>query len=105
IGADPSTLAMRVRAPLSFLEVLEFDVGTARAGWFTFGLVVTALVPLVIASGPRLRWATRAWLLVLASFALPWLPSRLSVPTAVPAPEGMLIPAALGVAMAAGLGV
>jgi hypothetical protein len=66
---------------------------------------VTAAVPLVIASGPRLVWATRAWVLTLASFALAWLPTRISVTAPVPAPAGVLVGAALGLAFAAGLGV
>ena len=91
--------------PLSPGEVIRFDVGPARAGWFTIGLIVIAVVPLVIASGSQLVWATRAWILTLASFALAWLPGRISATAAVPAPEGVLVPAALGVALAAGLGV
>ena len=105
IGADAATLGLRPRPPLSVADLLKFDVGPAHAGWFTFGLVVIAAVPLVIASGPRLAWATRAWLLILVSFAVTWLPARISVSAPVAAPEGMLIPAALGVAVAAGMGV
>ena len=105
IGADAETLGLRARPALSIAEALRFDVGPARSGWITLGLVVAAAVPLVIASGPRLWWATRAWLLALASFALVWAPTRISATAAVPAPEGVLIPAALGLAVAAGLGV
>jgi GT2 family glycosyltransferase len=104
-GSDPSSLGLRARPPLSFGDVIRFDVGPARAGWLTIGLIVTAVVPLVIASGPRLVWATRAWIMTLASFALAWLPGRISPTAALPAPEGVLVPAALGVALAAGLGV
>jgi hypothetical protein len=94
-----------VRSPLSLGDALRFDSGPARSGWYTLGLVVIAFVPLVIASGPRLVWATRMWLLALCSFLLVWLPTRLSATAAVPAPEGVLVPAALGIAVAAGLGV
>jgi len=105
IGADASTLGLRVRAPMSLGDVLRFDVGPARSGWFTLGLIVTAAVPLVIASGPRLIWATRAWVLTITSFALAWLPTRISATLPVAAPEGVLVLAALGLAFAAGLGV
>src|SRR5207244_1342058 len=37
--------------------------------------------------------------------ALAWLPTRLSPTLPVPAPDGVLVPAALGLALAAGLGV
>ena len=85
--------------------MLRFDVGPARAGWYTLGLVVAAVVPLVVASGSRFVWATRAWMLTLVSLALAWLPTRISATAPVPAPEGILVPAALGLAFAAGLGV
>jgi len=42
------------------------------------GIVAAAAVPLTIATGPRLAWATRAWVLAAISFALAWLPGRLS---------------------------
>ncbi len=105
IGADAATLGLRARTPLSLGDLLRFDVGPARSGWFTLGLIVAAAVPLLIASGPRLVWATRAWILILASFALAWLPTRISPGAPVAAPEGVLVPAALGLALAAGLGV
>ncbi|HEY3188160.1 MAG TPA: hypothetical protein VGJ70_11840, partial [Solirubrobacteraceae bacterium] len=105
LGADPATQSRRARAPLTLGDALRFDSGPARSGWYTLGLLVIAFVPLVIATGPRLVWATRMWLLALLSFLLVWLPTRLSVTAAVPAPEGVLVPAAIGLAVAAGLGV
>ena len=105
LGADAATLGLQVRAPLSFSDMIRFDVGPAPAGWFTLGLLVAALVPLVIASGPALVWASRMWIVTLASFALAWVPTRLSATAPVPVPSGVLVPAALGLAVAAGLGV
>src|SRR5262249_39712938 len=105
LGADPATQARRARVPRSLGDLLRFDTGPARSGWYTLGLVVIAFVPLVIATGPRLVWATRMWLLTLLSFLLAWLPARVSVTGAVRAPEGVLVPAAIGLAVAAGLGV
>jgi len=105
IGADPATLALRVRQPLTLADALRFDAGPASSGWYTLGLVVVALIPLVIATGNRLVWATRAWVLALCSFALAWLPGRISATAPVPSPSGVLVPAALGLAIAGGLGV
>ena len=59
----------------------------------------------MLASGPRLVWATRAWVLALVSFAFVWIPSRFFPDTPMPAVEGLLVPAALGVSLAVGLGV
>jgi GT2 family glycosyltransferase len=105
LGADPATLALRVRSPLTLADALRFDAGPARSGWYTLGLVVVALIPLVIATGARLVWGTRAWMLALCSFVLAWLPGRISATAPVPAPSGVLVPAALGLAIAGGLGV
>ncbi|MDQ1509766.1 MAG: hypothetical protein QOG50_1610, partial [Actinomycetota bacterium] len=105
IGADAATLGLRVGSPMTVGDTLRFDVGSARAGWFTLGLVVAAVVSLLFATGPRFVWAARAWILALASFALAWLPTRISPTLPVPAVEGVLVPAALGLAIAAGIGV
>jgi hypothetical protein len=104
IGADPAALALRVRPPMTLADALRFDAGPARSGWYTLGLVAVALVPLVIASGTRLVWATRAWMLALLSFLAAWLPGRLSATAPLPAPSGVLVPAALGLAIAGGIG-
>ena len=74
-------------------------------GWVPSGCSSPRRLPLVVATGERLAWAGRAWMLALLSFACAWLPSRLDVHASVPAPEGVLVPAALGLALAAGLGV
>jgi GT2 family glycosyltransferase len=104
-GADSATLGFQPHAPLSLSSVLGFHTARAGAGLAPFGLLAAAAVPLAIATGPRLAWATRAWVLALASYALTWLPGRISAGGAVPAPEGLLIGAALGLSFAAGLGV
>ena len=40
---------------MTFGDMLRFDVGPARAGWYTLGLVVAAVVPLLIATRTQLR--------------------------------------------------
>jgi hypothetical protein len=105
IGADAETLGLHIGSPMTVGDMLRFDVGPAHTGWFTLGLVVAAVVPLLFATGERFVWAARAWLLALASFTLAWLPTRLSPTLPVPAVEGVLVPAALGLAIAAGIGV
>jgi GT2 family glycosyltransferase len=104
-GADAATLGFLPRPPLSLGDALHFQTGPAATGFVAWGLVAAAAVPLAIATGPRLAWAARAWMLAAISFTLAWLPSRLSASAPVPAPEGVLVGAALGLALAAGLGV
>jgi hypothetical protein len=84
---------------------LHFQTGRAGAGLASWGIVAAAAVPLAIATGGRLAWATRAWMLAAASFALAWLPGRVSPGAALPAPEGVLVGAAVALAFACGLGV
>lgn len=105
LGADGATLGLQPRGPLSLGAILHFETGRAGAGLAPWGIVAAAAVPLAIATGNRLAWATRAWMLAACSFALAWLPSRLSPGAAVPAPEGVLVGAAIGLAFACGLGV
>jgi hypothetical protein len=70
-----------------------------------WGLFVAAAVPLFVATGPRLAWATRGWALALAGWALVWVPARFAPHVSVPAPEAGLTLAALGLALALGIGV
>jgi len=103
-GADAATLGLLPRVPLGPLEVLTARTGRAGAGLAPYGILVAALVPLALASGSRLSWAIRGWTLAAVSFAVAWLPGRLAPDLAVPAPEGILVGAALGLAVAAGIG-
>lgn len=103
-GADAATWGLLPRPPLSLADALAFRTGDAGAGLAPFGILVAATLPLAVATGARLAWAGRAWVLATMSFAAAWLPARLDADVPVPAPEGVLVPAALGLALAAGLG-
>jgi GT2 family glycosyltransferase len=102
---DGASLGFLARDPIGLGAILRFNTGPAGAGWAPYGLLVAAALPLFVASGARLRWAARAWLLVAVSYALAWLPGRLDASLARPEPEGVLVGAALGLALATGLGV
>jgi GT2 family glycosyltransferase len=105
LAADAATLGAQPRASLSFASVLQFHTGRAGAGAAPWGILAAAFVPIAIAAGPRLSWALRAWVLAAISFALAWLPGRLSAGATVLAPDAVLVGAAIGLAFAAGLGV
>ena len=104
-GADGAALGFAFRPSLSLADVLRFQSGPSGAGWAAFGCLAAAALSLAIATGPRLAWAARAWALALVGFAAVWLPARFAPDTSVPAPEAALSLAALGLALAAGLGV
>lgn len=105
LGADAATFGAQPRASLSFVALLHFHTGRAGAGLAPWGIVAAAVVPLAIATGPRLAWAMRSWVLAAMSFAVAWLPGRISAGATVLSPNGVLVAAALGFAFAAGLGV
>lgn len=92
-------------ATLDLSEVLRFHTGPAGAGAGGWTLLLAAALALLVTTGPRLAWAARAWVLALVGFGLAWLPAVIAHNAPVPAPEGLLVPAALGIALAVGLGV
>jgi GT2 family glycosyltransferase len=102
---DGASLGLLVRHVPTLAQVLRFSTGPAGAGIAPWGLLVAGALPLLVATGSRLAWATRAWMLVVVSFALAWLPGRLDASMARPEPEGVLVGAALGIAIATGIGV
>jgi hypothetical protein len=104
-GDRLAALGFAFRLDFSFSQVLRFQTGPNGAGLSGWIIAGAALLVLVLASGPRLVWATRAWVLALLSFACVWLPSQLAPSFPMPAVEGLLVPAALGVSLAVGLGV
>jgi hypothetical protein len=104
-GDDPGALGFLFRPRLDLADVLRFHSGPAGGGWAAWGLVAAGALALLLGRGPRFAWATRAWIMALIGWALVWLPARFAPDVSVPAPEAALSLAALGVALAAGLGV
>jgi len=103
---DPAAFGVVLRVPdLDLGTVLRFATGPAGAGVASLGVYATALFALAVARGPRLAWVARAWFLVAVGVAAAFVPSRVWPDAAVPPPEGALVAAALGLAVAAGLGV
>ncbi|HZP31483.1 MAG TPA: glycosyltransferase family 2 protein [Acidimicrobiia bacterium] len=103
--SDPAAFGLAFRPHLSLSDVLRFHTGPSGGGFAMWGLFATAAFALVVAAGPRLAWTARAWMLAAAGFAMVYLPARLAGDHAVAAPEGPLTLAALGLALAAGIGI
>ncbi len=103
-GGRGASLGFAFTPRVDLSAVLRFQTGPAGAGSAGWTLLVAAALTLVVGRGPRLAWATRGWVLALVSFAMVWVPSRYAPHRAVPAPEGLLVLAALGVALSIGLG-
>ncbi len=104
-SGDAAALGFAYRPSLTLSEVLRFDTGPATASWVMWGLVFAAAVPLFLATGSRLAWAARGWVLALAGWAAVWVPAAFFPHVSVPAPEAGLTVAALGLSLALGVGV
>ena len=91
--------------PLRLSDVLRFGTGPFGTGIFGWLLLVTALLPLFIGRQWRLSWAVRGWVLALVGFGLAWGIGQGWMAEYLPAPSMLLVPAALGIALAAGLGM
>jgi len=100
-----AALGFDFRPSLTLSQVMRFDSGPATATWIMWGLVFAAAVPLFLATGDRLAWAARGWVLALAGWAAVWVPSTFFPHVSVPAPEAGLTVAALGLSLALGIGV
>jgi len=104
-GVDKAALGFAFRPDLDLSQVLRFQTGPATAGWAMWGLIVAAAVPLFVATGDRLAWTARGWLLALVGWAIVWVPARFFPHTSVLAPEAGLTLAALGLALCVGIAV
>ena len=91
--------------PLAIADVLRFGTGPFGTGVLGWLLLVTALLPLFIGRRWRLSWAVRGWVLALCGFGLAWVFGQGWLVTVLPTPSMLLVPAALGIALAAGLGM
>jgi GT2 family glycosyltransferase len=89
----------------SWGSLLRFAVGPIGASPLAWGFVVAAAVPLVLARGPRFRWAVRFWSIALVCWLAAWVTGRGWTGSLAVDPHILLAPAAASVAAAIGLGV
>lgn len=89
----------------SWAELLRFDTGPFgddRLGW---ALPVAAVLPLALADDYRLVWAVRGWTLYLGTAAVALAAEQDWSPVPLPRPEVIQVPGAVGLAIAAAMGV
>jgi hypothetical protein len=89
----------------TFGSILRFETGpfgSPPLGWL---LLPAGLLVLLIGRQWRLAWAARCWALVLVGFGVAMVSASGSHPGWFPATEVILAPAAVGLALAAGLGM
>ena len=90
---------------LGLAHVLRFNTGPFGAGVLGWGILVTAALPLLIGRRWRLGWAVRGWVVAAAGFAGAWAVGQGWGQEQLPSPDVLLVPAAIGLALAAGLGM
>lgn len=104
-GADGWSMLAGTRGTnggeLAVVDLLRLATGPHGSGILGWSTVVVAALALVLASGDRLVWAVRGWLMVILSVGLAWLDQLGVVGASLPRPEVLLAPAALGLAIAA----
>ncbi len=99
-----SGLGLAPRTTPSFASLLAFRTGPAGAGVWPWAIGLAALLPLVVATERRFVWALRMWTMALLSLAVTVGFTR-SDSLAIPPVELVLVPAALGLAVAIGIGL
>ncbi len=89
----------------SWGSLLRFAVGPIGVSPLAWGFAVAAVVPLVLARGPRFVWAGRLWTIALVFWVFDWAVGRGWTGSLAIDPLVLLGPAAVATAAAIGLGV
>ena len=89
----------------SWGDLLRFADGPIGVSPLAWGFVVAGIVPLVLARGPRFRWAGRFWSVALVFWFVGWIIGRGWTGSLAVDPLVLLGPAAAAMAAAIGLGV
>lgn len=85
--------------------LLRFEVGPLGGAPLGWALLAAALLPLLIGREARHAWAVRGWMLAVVFWGLAWASQRGAGPIALPEEDLLLTPAAVGLALAAAMGV
>jgi hypothetical protein len=89
----------------SWSSLLRFAAGPIGGSPLAYGFAVAAAAPLVLARGPRFRWAGRFWAIALVFWVAAWAIGRGWTGSLAIDPLILLAPASAAVAAAIGLGV
>jgi GT2 family glycosyltransferase len=108
LPGTPASAFVGIEAPargVGLADLLRFQVGPTGSGVPGWALLVAAALPLLIGRAERHAWAVRGWTLAVVSWGVAWLSLRGTFPFPLPAPDALLAPAAVGLALAAAMGV
>ncbi len=90
---------------LALRQLLLFDTGRFELTTLLLGIAVSASFVLIVGRAWRLVWGIRVWAMSLGAWGALWIAEFGLLPVPIPAPEVLLPIAAIGMAMAVGLGV
>ena len=88
----------------SWGTLLRFSVGPIGDSPLTWAFVVAALLPLLLARGPRFRWAARCWSIAIVFWFVAWIIGRGWLGDLAIDPTVLLAPAAAATATVGGAG-
>lgn len=92
-------------ASISVGSITRFSIGPVSGGVLCWALLLTALLPLFIGRDWRLAWAVRCWALIIGGLVGAWVLGQGWIGGQLPPLSLGLVPAAVGVSLAIGLGV
>ncbi len=84
--------------------ILRLALGPIGDSPLSWAFLASAALPLVIGSRWRLAWAGRVWVMAVVAWVLTWAVGHGWLGPLTPSPQVLLVPAAVAVAFAVGLG-
>jgi len=90
---------------LSIYDLLRLQTGPHGGIPFGWALIALAALSLLMSRRGRLVWAVRGWMIAILSWGIAWVEQQNEIGFALPAPEVLLTPAAMGIAVAASMAV
>ena len=94
-----------VSESVDVLGALTLQMESGQNSIFGWGFPALAIVPLLLARGERWAWAVRGWALYLGGVAFVWIGGTNYLPIVLPRTEVLLVPSALGLAVASAMGI
>ncbi|HXQ75609.1 MAG TPA: glycosyltransferase family 2 protein [Acidimicrobiales bacterium] len=97
-------LATAPSAAAGWGAILRLALGPIGDSPLSWAFLASAALPLAIGSRWRLAWAGRVWVMAVVAWVLTWAVGHGWLGPVAPSPQVLLVPAAVAIAFAVGLG-